>query len=281
MQGARVVENPQSERIDRPSVPRGTPPSAGYSPDELQRQLSHLTDELNRAQRLALLGTVTGLIAHEFNNLLTPVLSYAQLALAHPEDQELTRKTLERAARNSQHAARIAGSILALSRDARFGASGPDEPEVAVVSAAIREAIQSLGEDPSKRGITVQVAAEQALAVSMRPVALQQALLNLALNALRAMDQAGGRSLRFSAAESQHLPNHVDITVADDGPGISPDRASRLLTDERGEGSAGAGLGLLLCRRLVEDAMGRMAVESQVSVGTTVTITLPRASPPA
>src|SRR5262249_28575324 len=92
-------------------------PTTAQAADRLASELVIMRANLEHAQRLATLGTIAALIAHEFNNLLTPVMSYAQMALAKPGDPELTRKALERAAAGSEKAAQIAGTILDFARD--------------------------------------------------------------------------------------------------------------------------------------------------------------------
>src|SRR5215468_6918918 len=83
---------------------------------EVESQLATLRAELERSQRLAMLGTVAAMVAHEVNNLMTPIATYAQLAQANPSDAPLVAKALERANAGAQQASRIATSILALSK---------------------------------------------------------------------------------------------------------------------------------------------------------------------
>ncbi|HPO92609.1 MAG TPA: histidine kinase dimerization/phospho-acceptor domain-containing protein, partial [Phycisphaerales bacterium] len=85
--------------------------------ERLQARVRELERDIERQHRLATLGTIAGLIAHEFNNILTPMLSYAQMALARPEDADLTRRALERSSAAAERAGRIASAILDLVRD--------------------------------------------------------------------------------------------------------------------------------------------------------------------
>ena len=86
--------------------------------ESLQARLHQLEQELEHTHRLATLGTIVGSIAHEFNNLLTPVISYAELAKLHPDDRELSEKALDRASAGAEHASQIASAILDLVRRA-------------------------------------------------------------------------------------------------------------------------------------------------------------------
>ncbi len=171
-----------------PAVPtRPVPTEAGIA-EQLQRVERHL----EHTQRLASLGTLAGLIAHEFNNILTPVLTYSQLALQSPGDPVLTRKALEKAVEGAQRAAEIASAILGFSRDDTDVPRGTSAlASRADVAAAVKAALSCLAREPHKDGITLDIEIDHPptgpLVVAMRPIALQQILLNLILNARTAM----------------------------------------------------------------------------------------------
>src|SRR5438046_10046337 len=85
-----------------------------------QDQLESLRDQLTESQRLATIGTIAAVIAHEFNNLLTPIVSYSQFALASAEsdapDMALIKKALAKSFQGSDKAGKICASMLALAR---------------------------------------------------------------------------------------------------------------------------------------------------------------------
>src|SRR5947209_8648938 len=92
----------------------------------LQTQLDELRQQLMESQRLATIGTIAAVIAHEFNNLLTPIVSYSQFALQSAEsdkpDLELIKKALGKAFQASSKAGKICNSMLSLARgEATFG----------------------------------------------------------------------------------------------------------------------------------------------------------------
>lgn len=151
---------------------------------------------LERHDRLVALGEVSGLIAHEFNNLLTPIRTYAQLALANSNDPELIRKALSKALDGSTKAAQVAQLILGI---AKQGDSRPTRPPCSTwnnsrasipcdTAAVVREAAETVNVD-------VQFARSSGpgsplLGAAVPPLALGQVVSNLLLNAHRASKTA-------------------------------------------------------------------------------------------
>lgn len=234
--------------------------------DQAEHRLAELQEALQRSHRLVTLGTVASIIAHEFNNLLTPVVSYSQLALQAgvEADPELARKALARSEEGARRAAEIAESILGFARGGE--AAGPCE-----LGGVVEEALRCLARSPHKDGIELVVDVPAGLSVAMAPVALQQVLMNLVLNAKRAMGRAGGRLTIRAAAEGER----VGLEVMDTGPGIAPAKRDAIFEpfvsggdEAAGDGAAGpddatggTGLGLAICRTLVEEAGGTIVAD--------------------
>lgn len=282
--------------------------------------VAELDAAFQHTQRLASLGTIAALIAHEFNNLLTPVMSYAQMALDDPADAALTRKALEKSLLGSQRAAEIASAILAFAR-ADF-AELPKQPaeEMTAAQTDVLEAVDAvmncLAREPAKDGIKVVVDVPRGTIVPMRPVALQQVLLNLVLNARRAMEGGGG-CLTIRAKVGGELPSGVVwsdeergraicstwnnetkggavqspqwvvFEVQDTGYGVMPalvramfasyvSRADNASGAKSGVKKRGTGLGLTVCARLVSEVGGAMWAVSELGVGTRVGFVVPR-----
>lgn len=171
--------------------------------DELESELSRVHHALEHHERLATLGTIAGLIAHEFNNILTPVLSYAQMALAAPDDRDLATKALHKAADGAERASQIAGSILGFVRDegrdvwAKARAvPRPEQPEApqpaADLRSAAQDAIACMGRDLERDLIELRISGDAGVRAAMKPLALQHILLNVILNARAAMLPLGG-----------------------------------------------------------------------------------------
>ncbi|MCC7145758.1 MAG: HAMP domain-containing histidine kinase [Phycisphaeraceae bacterium] len=244
--------------------------------ENLQTQLEQVREHLTHSHRLATLGMLASIVAHEFNNILTPIISYAQLALSAPKDQELMRKAVEKALAGSERAARIASSVLGF-------AAQEDEQDSACLPAVVEESINCLGRHPSRDGIELHVNVPD-LTLDISPLNLQQILMNIFLNARKVMSKGGGR-LTITACQEN---TDVRIDVADTGPGIPEAVRERVFepfvtqaADEQNpEQSKGTGLGLAICRDLVQSAGGKIWFDTQTGKGTTFHVQLPLAVDP-
>jgi len=248
--------------------------------ERMESQLAQLEEGLMRSHRLATLGTVAATVAHEFNNLLTPMISYCQYALSQAEagnaDITLMKKALEKTQSGAEKAATICSSMLGFARDSM------GEPAVCDLNDAVFEVLTCLARDPSKDGIELHVDVPVGLTVAMSPVAMQQVLMNLVLNARDAMRRTGGRlSIRAWRTEE----GRVRVEVADTGCGIPAELLPEIFkpfvthghptsTGEPDE-SKGTGLGLAVCHRLMEQAGGSITAQSTPGTRTPVRIATP------
>lgn len=258
-------------------------PSAGESLEqsllvrlnEMQQQLDSLRTQLTESQRLATIGTISAVIAHEFNNLLTPIVSYSQFALTSAQsdkpDMELIRKALNKSFSSADKAARICQSMLGLARgQSTFGPVS--------VQKLVDETLLVMARDPKKDGIALRVQVEPDLCVEGDAVQLEQVLLNLLINARQAMLGRGG-SLTIKAARHEQTAR---IQVIDTGPGISEKVLPKIFdpffttkgTTRKGE-AKGTGLGLAICKEIIEHHQGRIEVASEVAKGTSFSIFVP------
>src|SRR5512132_1230299 len=123
------------------------------------------------SQRLATIGTISAVIAHEFNNLLTPIVSYSQFALSSAEsdtpDMALIRKALSKSFQRSSKAGKICASMLALAR-------GESSFADVAVQTLVDEVMLVLARDPQKDGIALRVLIQPELTVHGDPVQLEQ-----------------------------------------------------------------------------------------------------------
>ena len=244
------------------------------SEKELQEQLIH-------AQKLEAVGRVAGGVAHDFNNLLTIIMGFAELLQEKPNLSDDMREAVNAVRSAAERAAVLTRQLLAFSR------KQVAEPVVLDVCELIRSTEKML-----RRLVGEDVAIECRLEADPRSIfadrgQLEQVLFNLAVNARDAMPAGGllaisARTRRLSSESpaAEGIPptaDWVELEVRDTGTGMSDEVRSRIFepfftTKEEGRGT---GLGLPICRTLVEAAGGRMTVESTLGEGTEVTILLP------
>ncbi|MHC4749948.1 MAG: sensor histidine kinase [Planctomycetota bacterium] len=239
-----------------------------------QQQNEALKSQLTQLQHLANIGTVSYMIAHEINNLLTPLKSYASFALSNPDDKELAEKSLQRVVRNCERASKTMESMLALAN------GQTQEKENSRLLALVEEIFTCLCRDFSKDRITVEVQIPDDLTVWAVPVQIQQVLMNLILNARDAMLRRGG-ILAVRAAEKTEA---VEIEVTDTGDGIEPDDLKNIFetfyttkTDKSSQTEySGTGLGLAFCKMIIDGHDGCISVESTPGNGSKFKIILPK-----
>jgi two-component system NtrC family sensor kinase len=238
---------------------------------------SRMQTALAQQEKLAALGTLLANVAHELNNPLAIALMQLDNVQeeggmgAWRDDLATLRQAVERCRS-------VVQSFLALARQQ------PAERQAVALRTVLEEALvlrrQALDED----GITVHLAVAASLPrLWADPHQVQHVVTNLLTNAHYALQQTRGpRHLRLTAAATADR-SQVTLTVADTGPGIPADVQHRVFepfftTKPQGVGS---GLGLPLCRTIVEGHGGQMQLTSQPGQGTTVHVTLPVGTAPA
>jgi len=241
---------------------------------EHQQQNKALKSQIAQLQALANLGTITNMIAHEMNNLLTPVGNYATLAVKSIDDKRLVEKALTKTTQSYVRAAKIMESLLAM-------ADGKQQEKKNIrLVVLIEEIFTCLCRDFSKDGITVKIRIPEELGIWAVPVQVQQVLMNLILNARDAMLPRGG-ILNIRATESSDA---VQMEVADTGCGIEPGDMKKIFEPffttktniKSTSRHSGSGLGLAFCKKIIDAHGGCISVESQPDKGSTFTITLPK-----
>jgi signal transduction histidine kinase len=244
----------------------------------MHRQLSQqqerniaLEQETVQLETLANLGSATAMIAHELNNLLTPLANYAELALQNPQDSILVERALRKTSQNCRQAGRIMESILSASN------AGSVEKVETPLLGLVNGAFDCLCRDFKKDSITVDIQIQENLKIWGIPVQLQQALMNLVLNAREAMLPRGG----VLTIKAEERIDGIVIRIKDTGCGIGQADMKKVFDSffttkhKQGPGS-GTGLGLALCKKVVDGHNGSITVDSQPGKGTTFAITLPK-----
>jgi signal transduction histidine kinase/CheY-like chemotaxis protein len=244
---------------------------------------AQLEDQLRQSQRLEAIGHLAGGVAHDFNNVLAAIFSYADLALDGVTDPA-ARSDLEAIRAAARRGAGLTRQLLQFSRR--------DPGEVAVVD--LNERIsdvagmleRTLGEDKALRCDL----SSDPVPVLANPVELDQILLNLIVNARDAVDPGGTIGLRTDSVllDRGDLATypvlrpgpHVRLTVTDDGSGMVPevlDHAFEPFFTTKGRGQ-GTGLGLSTVYGIVQRLGGHVAARSSAGEGTTIEVLVPAAT---
>ncbi|GEJ55771.1 ATP-binding protein [Anaeromyxobacter diazotrophicus] len=238
-----------------------------------------LQEHLAHAQRLESVGRLAGGVAHDFNNILTVILSYARALTEELRGEQ--RDHAEEIARAGQRGAALTRQLLTFSRKQVLS---PEVLRVEDVLASFSRMIGRLLGDDVRLSMEVAPGVGR---VRMDPAQLEQALVNLAVNARDAMPgggqlliRAGDAELGPAEAERAGLPAgpYVAISVTDTGTGMDAATLSRVFepfftTKPKGKGT---GLGLAMVLGAVEQGGGRVGVASAPGAGTTFTLHLPR-----
>ena len=240
-----------------------------------QERLEELQSELIHVARVSAMGTMASTLAHELNQPITAVANYVEavrdmLTEPDPEDFPEIREALQDAAGEAMRA----GHIVRRLRD--FVARGEVEKTVESLPNLINEAAAfgMLGMQEKSIQMTIDID-HDAASVLVDKVQIEQVLVNLIRNAVEAMGSSARRLLTIRSGLDQ--PGFVRVTVADTGPGVAPEVAAQLFKAFVSTKSNGMGLGLSICRTIVEANGGRIWMEPAEGGGTQFHFTLIRA----
>lgn len=252
----------------------------GFIRDLTERQrteerLEALQSELIHVSRVSAMGTMASTIAHELNQPITAIANYSEtvrdmLAQPDPDNFPLMREALDETAKEALRA----GHIVRRLRD--FVARGDVEKSVELLPALINEASVLGLMAARERNVETHFDLDPyASPVFVDKVQIQQVVINLIRNACEAMGESPVRRLKVSTQADQ--PGFVRVTVADTGPGIAPRIVDQLFTAFVSTKNEGMGLGLSICRTIVEANGGRIWMEPRDGGGTEFHFTLQRA----
>jgi two-component system, LuxR family, sensor kinase FixL len=242
---------------------------------EAEAQLQRVQSELVHASRLSAVGTLASALAHELNQPLTAVANYVStgrdmLDDDKPAARDIIREALDEAAKEAVRA----GQIVRRLRD--FVSKGEIETRILPLGKLISDAT-TLGlvgarEKGIEWWIDIDPSVENVLADRIQ---IQQVMVNLMRNAIEAMEKSTTKHLTIRARPRGM--EQVEISVADTGSGISPEILKNLFQPFNSSKAQGMGLGLSICRTIIEAHGGRLDVESVDIGGTIFKFTLTRA----
>ena len=229
--------------------------------------------EVAHLSRVAMLGELSGSLAHELNQPLTAILANARAAqrllrLSSPDLAEL-RDILEDIAEDDRRAGEVIARLRAFLR------KGEVQPGHLDLNEAVTEVLRLVHSDLIQRRVTVDARLAAALpAVFADRVQLQQVLLNLLLNACDAMAADTRREKRVTIQTAETTTGEVELSVADRGTGIPPDEMERVFEPFVTSKPHGLGLGLAICRSIVTAHGGRLWAENNEDGGATFNLVL-------
>ncbi|MFZ1375050.1 MAG: response regulator [Geothrix sp.] len=248
----------------------------GLEAEMAERKLTE--ERLRQSEKMQAVGQLAGGVAHDFNNQLTPILGYSEMLLNRLDDPVL-QKYASHIRTAATRAADLTNQLLAFSRKGNYISVTVDIHKV------IAEVIALLEHSLDKRIEIRQQLEANPHTVLGDPTQIQNALLNLAVNARDAMPGGGKLTFTTSVVEQQADPadpeslagRYLEVCVVDTGTGMTAETQRHLFepfftTKPVGEGT---GLGLAAVHGAVKNHHGRVRVESQLGVGSTFAVRLP------
>jgi signal transduction histidine kinase len=243
------------------------------------------------AERLAELGSMTGGLAHEIKNPLSTVLLNAQLLREGIADAELAAEERERFLRRIDALMRECERLRGILEDfLRFAGRVKLSRTDCDLSEIVEEMTDFFLPQARQAAVTLrsQLPAEHVVA-EIDPALFKQAVLNLMINAVQAMEGMAVESTGDAAAPPRELmlrllgPDEEDVIrlhVIDTGPGIDPERLDAIFHPYVSARRGGTGLGLPTARRIIEEHGGRVRAFSEIGRGSDFVIEVPRSAPP-
>jgi hypothetical protein len=250
-----------------------------HEAEERHREQEH---ELQRTSRLVTMGEMASSLAHELNQPLTAITNYCmglsarvrgRAARGEPADE---RELLETLAKTSAQAER-AGKVIRRIRE--FVKRSEPERQACEVRAIVGDALGLAEIDAQRLGVRIDVRlADDLPGLHADPILIEQVLLNLVKNGIDAMRDSPRRTLRVDVRRVDHA---IEFSVADAGTGLTAEARERLFEPFFTTKREGMGIGLNICRSIVESHQGRLWVEDNPAGGCTFRFTLPEPAAPA
>jgi PAS domain S-box-containing protein len=241
---------------------------------ESERRYRETLMELAHANRVTAMGQLTASIAHEVNQPITAAVINAEAALrwlgAQPPDLEEVRAALGLIVEDGTRAGNIIGGIRALIKKV------PPRQACLDINEAIREVIALTRSEAAKTGVSVQTDLADGLPLIYGDrVQLQQVILNLIINAIEAMSGVAETPRALLISTGQAEPGGVLVAVRDSGPGLDPASLEHLFNAFYTTKSGGMGMGLAICRSIIETHEGQLWASANEPRGAVFQFTLP------
>jgi PAS domain S-box-containing protein len=239
-----------------------------------REELHQAQSALAHAGRVATLGELSASIAHEVNQPLAAIITNGEAALrwmarAEPDLGE-ARDALKRVIQDGERASEVIRRIRALTRKNEQNTAQLD------LNAVVADTLALVDREIAGRSVALSLDLVRDLPpVQADRIQLQQVLINLLLNALQAMDAVAPEARRLSLRSFADDSGNAVLAVEDSGPGFDPETASRLFSAFFTTKASGMGMGLSICRSIVEASGGRIWATRNDGAGATFHVLLP------
>lgn len=248
--------------------------TAAIRADQAEEALRMAQAELAHVTRVTTLGELTASIAHEINQPLAAVIANADASLAwlqrSPPDLKAARRSVEWVIEDGKRASDVIRHVRALAKRTEIEMVPLD------ASLVIREAVALVQREMASHAVSVRLELSPALPkIHGDRIQLQQVLINLIMNGIEAMDGVHDRPRELTIRSADDGESAILVSVADCGVGISEQAIDRLFTPFFTTKSAGMGMGLSICRSIIETHRGRLSAAPNPSGGATFQFTLP------
>ncbi len=244
---------------------------------ELLETFNHMTERLKVAkmrERFSAIGEAASRIAHELKNSLVAIKAFIQMLPGRHHDPEFIRKFNTIIPPEIDRWERMVKEITEFSRRDILKKTECHIGEI------LEEVIQMVEEEAVRNKISLQCRRERDIPVILAdPERLKQVFLNIIMNALQATE--GGGTLDISARYNipGEEPEEIILTFRDSGAGIAPEELEKIFEPFYTSRAKGMGLGLTICKKIIEQHQGTISVKSEALQGTSFTITLPAHHP--
>ena len=241
---------------------------------ESERRYHEVELELAHTNRVAMMGQLSASVAHEVSQPLAAAATNARAGLrwlrAEPPDLYEVGQALGRIVENGNRASEVVGRIRALIKKA------PPRQDDVAMNDAVREVVALTGGEAIKIGAAVQTQLQEGLPLIRGDrVQLQQVILNLIINAIEALSEVTDAPRVLLISTRTEESGHVRVAVRDSGPGLEPAKLERLFEPFYTTKPGGLGMGLSICRSIIEAHGGRLWAETNDPRGAIFQFTLP------
>jgi len=221
-------------------------------------------DPLQRLQQLAAVGEIAAGVNHEVRNLLGAILGFAQVAKRRTDDPDASRRYFDVIEREAVRCVEMLDGFL------QFGRIDGGDLEDVDLDNIVQQVANATSHQMMMQHVRLALTLGKVPVVRGRRGALQQVFLNLAINALHATPRGGQIAITTSRAG-----DHVEIAVADTGGGVPAELRERVFEPFFTTKGDGTGLGLALCKRMVEAHHGTIAVHGEIGDGARFVVRIP------